>query len=140
MVIAERLQLFVTSCGVTALVIHAPIEKQLSGFVVGHGDLLVACVKITTYNNLAAAGSSPFSEPWSSNSCQVYLGIGADPVIQSDSPSPLSPGPPAIFRPGNPPEGRIPQDPVSHQSMRIFSSARPRNEADRSVTLSSGAL
>jgi hypothetical protein len=30
-----------------ALVIQTPLEKQLSGFVVGHGDLLVACVKIT---------------------------------------------------------------------------------------------
>jgi hypothetical protein len=32
------------------LVIQAPLEKQLSGFGVGHGYLLVACVKITTYN------------------------------------------------------------------------------------------
>ena len=37
--------------------------KQLFGFVVGHGDLLIARVEITTYNDPAAAGSAPFSEP-----------------------------------------------------------------------------
>ena len=41
------------------------LEKQLSCFVVGHGNLLIACVKITTYNDPAAVGSAPFSEPWS---------------------------------------------------------------------------
>jgi hypothetical protein len=40
-------------------------------------------VKITTYNDHRSA---PFSEPWSSNSYQVYLGIGADAVIQSAVP------------------------------------------------------
>jgi hypothetical protein len=47
------------------------------------GDLLMACVKITTYNQPAAAGSTPSSEPWSSYSNQVYSGVGADAVIQS---------------------------------------------------------
>ena len=50
----------------TALVIQAPLEKQLSDLVVGHGNLLIACVKIASYNqhliNIARLLSS---EPWS---------------------------------------------------------------------------
>src|SRR5216684_8864178 len=37
-------------------------------------------MKITTYNQHCSA---PSSEPWSSNSYQVYSGVGADNVIQS---------------------------------------------------------
>jgi hypothetical protein len=58
----------------------ALVEKQLSGFFSGHGNLLIACVKITSYNQHCSA---PFPEPWSSNSCQVYSVEGADAVIQS---------------------------------------------------------
>ena len=45
-----------------------------------HGNLLIACVKITSYNQHCSA---PFPEPWSFNSCQVYSVEGADAVIQS---------------------------------------------------------
>ena len=45
--------------GLTALVVQ-PALDQLSGGFVHHGDLLIARVKITTYNEPAAAGSAPF--------------------------------------------------------------------------------
>jgi hypothetical protein len=35
-------------------------------------------MKIATYNDHRSA---PFPEPWSSNNCQVYSGVGADAVI-----------------------------------------------------------
>src|SRR6266404_1394631 len=54
--------------------------EQLAGLFPGHGNLLIACVKITSYNQHCSA---PFPEPWSSNSCQVYSVEGADAVIQS---------------------------------------------------------
>ena len=60
--------------------IGPPLKEKLSGFVDGHGNLLRACLKITTYNNRRSAR---FSESWSLNSYQVYLGEGADAVIQS---------------------------------------------------------
>jgi hypothetical protein len=36
-------------------VVQPPFEKYLSGFVVGHGNLLIACMKIATYNNHRSA-------------------------------------------------------------------------------------
>src|SRR6266478_1158289 len=89
-----RLQTPVEGVGFTALVIQPPLEKQLAGLFLGHGDLLIACMKITTYNQHCSA---PFPEPWSLNSCQVYPVEGADAVIQSKSSNDL--------RPGHPPTG-----------------------------------
>src|SRR2546422_6056663 len=67
-------------------------RSQLAGFFLGHGDLLIACMKIATYNQHCSA---PFPEPWSLNSRQVYSVEGADAVIQSDSSLWLSSAPPA---------------------------------------------
>ena len=55
-------------------------NEQLAGLFPDDGNLLIACVKIATYNliNIARLLSS---EPWSSNRCQVYSGEGADAVI-----------------------------------------------------------
>jgi len=64
--------------GFAALVIQAPFEKHVSSGFFGHGDLLIACVKIATYNQHCSA---PFPEPWSSYSNQVYSVEGADAVI-----------------------------------------------------------
>jgi hypothetical protein len=61
----RSLQTSVARLCFAALVIQPPLQKQFSGLVVGHGNLLVACVKITSYDYPAAAGSAPFSEPWS---------------------------------------------------------------------------
>src|ERR1700694_154977 len=47
--------------GLAALVVQPSLD-QLSGGFVHHSDLLVALVKITTYNEHCSA---PFSEPWS---------------------------------------------------------------------------
>jgi hypothetical protein len=65
-----------------ALVAQSPLD-QLPGALVQHGDLLTARVKITSCNQPAAAGSAPFSEPWSFERNQVYSVEGADAVIQS---------------------------------------------------------
>jgi hypothetical protein len=59
-------------------VIESPLDKQLSGFFSGHGNLLIACMKIAPYNQHCSA---PFPESWSFNSCQVYSVEGADAVI-----------------------------------------------------------
>src|SRR2546427_212883 len=74
----RTLQVPVERVGFAALVIQSPFEKQLSGSFPGHGNLLIACMEITSYNQHCSA---PFSEPWSSNSCQVYSVEGADAVI-----------------------------------------------------------
>jgi len=66
--------------GLAALVIQAPLEKQLSGGFFRHGNLLIAGMKIATYKQHCSA---PFPEPWSFNSNQVYSVEGADAVIQS---------------------------------------------------------
>ena len=42
------------------LMSREPSFSQLSGGLVHHGDLLIARVKITSYNEPAAAGSAPF--------------------------------------------------------------------------------
>jgi hypothetical protein len=55
-----------------------PPLDQLSGGLVQQGDLLIACVKITSYNELARLLSS---EPWSSISYQVCSEKGADNLI-----------------------------------------------------------
>src|SRR5207245_9771960 len=65
----------------------------ISGFFLGHGDLLIACMKIATYNQHCSA---PFPEPWSLNSRQVYSVEGADAVIQSNSRPPWRGLPPAV--------------------------------------------
>jgi hypothetical protein len=61
-----------------ALVIQSPLEKQLGSSFPGHGNPLIACMKITSYNQHCSA---PFPEPWSFNSCQAYSVEGADAVI-----------------------------------------------------------
>ena len=38
-----------------ALVVQPPLQKQFSGFVVGHSNLLKARMKITTYNDHRSA-------------------------------------------------------------------------------------
>src|SRR5882672_2253405 len=77
---ASTLQTAIKRVGLAALVIQSPLREQLAGLFPGHGNLLIACVKITSYNQHCSA---PFPEPWSSNSCQVYSVEGADAVIQS---------------------------------------------------------
>src|SRR6267142_3353704 len=77
---ASTLQTAIKRVGLAALVIQSPLREQLAGLFSGHGNLLIACVKITSYNQHCSA---PFPEPWSSNSCQVYSVEGADAVIQS---------------------------------------------------------
>jgi hypothetical protein len=74
------LQTAVKLLGFSAFVVEPPLGQLASAFL-HHCDLLIACVKITSYNHPAAAGSAPFSEPWSSNSYQVYSEEGADNVI-----------------------------------------------------------
>src|SRR5260370_15982316 len=49
------LQTAVERMSSAALVVQSPLEKQLTGLVVGHGNLLIACVKITTYNQHPSA-------------------------------------------------------------------------------------
>jgi hypothetical protein len=49
------LQTAVEGVGLTTLVVQPPLEKQFSGLVIGHGDLLVASVKITAYNQHCSA-------------------------------------------------------------------------------------
>ena len=57
---ADRLrQTAIERVGLTALVVR-PALDQLSGGFVQHGDLLIARVKIATYNQPAAAGSAPY--------------------------------------------------------------------------------
>jgi hypothetical protein len=75
------LQTPVERLGFAALVIQPPLHQFTAGLV--HPvNLLVACVKITSYNQPAAAGSGLLSsEPWSSHSNQVYSAQGADNVI-----------------------------------------------------------
>src|SRR6267142_6542629 len=80
---ASTLQTAIKRVGLAALVIQSPLREQLAGLFSGHGNLLIACVKITSYNQHCSA---PFPEPWSSNSCQVYSVEGADAVIQSVCP------------------------------------------------------
>jgi hypothetical protein len=55
---------------------------QLSGDVVHHGGLLVASMKITSYNQRRAAGSAPFFRALVVYRYQVYSEGGADNVIQ----------------------------------------------------------
>jgi hypothetical protein len=71
-------QITIERVGFTAFVVQPPLEKQLSGLLFGHGDLLIACVKITAYNQHCSA---PFFRAWSFNSNQVYSVEGADAVI-----------------------------------------------------------
>jgi len=78
----RSVKIAVERLGLAALVIQAPLEKQLSGGFFRHGNLLIACMKIATYNQHCSA---PFPEPWSFNSNQVYSVEGADAVIQSGS-------------------------------------------------------
>jgi hypothetical protein len=63
--------------GFAALMIQSALD-QFAGLVIGHGNLMVARVKITSYNQHRSA---PFSEPWSLNGYQVYSTEGADAVI-----------------------------------------------------------
>src|SRR5437899_9163094 len=51
----RSLQIPVERVGFAARVLQTPLEKQLTCFVVGHGNLLIACVKITSYNNHRSA-------------------------------------------------------------------------------------
>src|SRR6266849_9184914 len=44
------LQAAIKRVGLPALMIQTPLGEQLSCCVVDHGDLLVACVKIASYN------------------------------------------------------------------------------------------
>jgi hypothetical protein len=74
----RTLQVPVKRVGLTALVIQSALDKQLAGLFSGHGNLLIAGMKITSYNDHRSA---PFPEPWSFNSCQVYSVEGADAVI-----------------------------------------------------------
>src|SRR5260370_4214582 len=48
-------EIAVERVGFAALVIQTPLEKQLPGGVLGHGNLLIACVKIATYNDHRSA-------------------------------------------------------------------------------------
>ena len=66
-----------------ALVVQSPLDEQFGSLFSGHGNLLIACMEITSYNQHRSA---PFSEPWSFNSYQVYSVEGADNVIQSGYP------------------------------------------------------
>ena len=58
--------------GLAALVVEAALDKQLAGLFSGHGNLLIAFVKIATYLMIIARLLS--SEPWSSYSCQSLPG------------------------------------------------------------------
>jgi hypothetical protein len=61
-----------------ALVLQSALD-QLSGGFVHHGDLLIACVKIATYNQHCSAPYLPsLGRP---TSYQVYSGGGADDAI-----------------------------------------------------------
>ncbi len=60
-----------------------PAFGQLAGDIIHHRNLLVARMKITSYNQPATAGSAPFSEPWSFERNQVCWEEGADDIIQS---------------------------------------------------------
>ena len=51
---------------------------EILGTVARRGNLLIARMKITTYNDHRSA---PFPEPRSLNSCQVYSVEGADAVF-----------------------------------------------------------
>src|SRR5487761_896953 len=76
----RTLQAPVERVSFAAFVVQSALHKHLCGFFSGHGNLLIACMEITSYNQHRSA---PFSEPWSLNSYQVYSVEGADNVIQS---------------------------------------------------------
>src|SRR5208282_3303583 len=80
----RTLQTPVERVSFAAFVVQSALNKHLRGFFSGHGNLLIACMKITSYNQHCSA---PFSEPWSLNSYQAYSVEGADNVIQSAVPT-----------------------------------------------------
>jgi len=49
--------------------------------VIRHGDLLIARVQVTAYNQPLRRAWLLFSGPWSSNGYQAYSVEGADAVI-----------------------------------------------------------
>jgi hypothetical protein len=61
-------------------VIQAPLGQFTSGLI-QHRNLLVARVKITSYNHPAAAGSAPFFSSLGRQRYQVYSEEGADNVV-----------------------------------------------------------
>ena len=61
-------------------VVQTALNKGLAGLFSGHGNLLVACMKITSYDEHARLRSS---EPRSFQRNQVYSERGADAFIQS---------------------------------------------------------
>ncbi len=63
-----------------ALVLQSPLD-QLTGIGIHHRDLLIARVKIASYNPLIARLLS--SEPWSSTATKSTRSKGADAVIGS---------------------------------------------------------
>src|SRR2546426_3756763 len=65
------LQTAVERMSFAAFVVQSPLEKQLSRGFFRHGNLLIACVKITSYNQHCSA---PFPEPWSFQQLPSLLG------------------------------------------------------------------
>jgi hypothetical protein len=61
-----------------AFMVQAPLDEQLGGFLSGHGNLLVACVKITSYNQHRSA---PFLPSPGRLRNQAYSEPGADAFI-----------------------------------------------------------
>src|SRR6266849_6539392 len=51
----QTLQTPVERLGLAALVVQAALDKQLAGLFSGHGNLLIACMKIATYNDHRSA-------------------------------------------------------------------------------------
>src|ERR1700686_534219 len=59
------------------------MSGNVSGGIFGHGNLLIAGVKITAYNHHCSA---PFSEPWSSTATKFTR--GKEPATSSNQPGP----------------------------------------------------
>jgi len=74
----RTLQTPVERVGLAAFVIQAPLEKRVRSTFPSHGDLLIACMKITSYNQHCSA---PFFRALVVLRNQVYSELGADAVI-----------------------------------------------------------